>query len=153
MRNPTIDLVRQRLSSGEFPTRNDIEKLLTIIDQLQVECQQKHKLILQAQTDQNAYHILIAAHDVLVSAHNDLVAAYERIGLCVTNRNCGQGFSWCYQWEGEEGEDWHAGYASPAEAVEAGLRARLEDRIREAAVGQPTTSDYEYHQAHRREWN
>ncbi len=93
-----------------------------IVQELQAERERERKLVFQAEVDRKTYHALIAAHNALIAAHNDLIATYERLGLRVTNRSSGDGFSWGYQWDGEE---WHGGYPTPAAAVEAALRARL----------------------------
>jgi hypothetical protein len=77
MRSQTVDTIRQRLRSGEEPTLDDMEKLLMIIEELEVECQRERALARQAQIDRDAYDALIDEHIALITAHHDIVQELE----------------------------------------------------------------------------
>jgi len=112
-----------------------------IVQELEAQRQHDRKLVMQAQLDQNAYRILIAAHNMLSAAHNQLLAALERVGLRITKRKCGEGFAWGYRWDSE---DWIGSYPTPAETVEAALRARLCAANRKNTEKQPNFAHFVY---------
>jgi PAS domain S-box-containing protein len=77
-RDETVEAIRQQLAVTEGATRQQVEHLLAIIDEIQAEHQYERELVVQAQLDHNTYRTLIAAHQALSATHTRVAIEHER---------------------------------------------------------------------------